>query len=48
VCALKRNERVVKVDFEVEDVFGEWWTEHWGHKACVAFWLGNEGRLRSR
>lgn len=48
VCALKRNERVVKVDFEVEDVFGEWWLEHFGHKACLAFWFANEERLRSR
>ena len=48
VCALKRNERVAKVDFDVEDVFGEWWIEHFGHKSCVAFWFANEGRLRSR
>jgi len=48
VCALKRNERVAKVDGEVEDVFGEWWVEHWGHRSCVAFWKGHEGGLRSR
>jgi len=48
VCALKRNERVVKVDLQVEDVFGEFWVEHWGHKSCVAFWKGHEGELRSR
>jgi hypothetical protein len=27
LCGLKRNERVGKVDFEVEDSFGEWWDE---------------------
>lgn len=48
VCGLKRDERVKGVDFEVEDSFGEWWVEHWGHRACRNFWLGNEERLRSR
>jgi hypothetical protein len=27
LCGLKRNERVVKADFDVEDSFGEWWVE---------------------
>lgn len=48
VCGLKRDERVKGVDFEVEDSFGEWWVEHWGHKTCRNFWLGNEEKLRSR
>lgn len=48
VCGLKREERVKGVDGEVEDSFGEWWVDHWGHKACRNFWLGNEERLRSR
>lgn len=48
VCGLKRDERVKSVDFEVEDSFGEWWIEHWGHRACRNFWLGNEEKLRSR
>lgn len=48
VCGLKRDERVKGVDFEVEDSFGEWWVEHWGHRACRNFWLGNEEKLRSR
>lgn len=48
VCGLKRDERVKGVDGEVEDSFGEWWIDHWGHKACRNFWLGNEERLRSR
>lgn len=48
VCGLKRDERVKGVDVDVEDSFGEWWIDHWGHKACRNFWLGNEERLRSR
>lgn len=48
ICGLKREERVTKVDFDVEDSFGEWWTEHWGHKACKNFWLEHEQRLRTR
>lgn len=48
VCGLKRDERVKGVDLDVEDSFGEWWIEHWGHKTCRNFWLGNEEKLRSR
>lgn len=48
ICGLKREERVKGVDFEVEDSFGEWWVEHWGHRTCRNFWLGNEEKLRSR
>lgn len=48
VCGLKRDERVTKVDFEVEDSFGEWWIEHWGHRACRNFWAEHEKQLRSR
>lgn len=48
VCGLKREERVAKVDFEVEDSFGEWWVEHWGHRACRNFWKEHEARLRQR
>lgn len=48
VCGLKREERVARVDFEVEDSFGEWWVEHWGHRACRNFWKEHEGRLRQR
>lgn len=48
VCGLKRDERVKGVDVVVEDSFGEWWVEHWGHRACRNFWLGNEEKLRSR
>lgn len=48
VCGLKREERVLKVDVQVEDSFGEWWVEHWGHRACRNFWLEHEGKLRHR
>ncbi|OTB08633.1 hypothetical protein M426DRAFT_316644 [Hypoxylon sp. CI-4A] len=48
VCGLKRNERVSKVDYEVEDSFGEWWVDHWGHLACKRFWLQHENDLRQR
>ena len=38
LCGTNRDERVAKVDVWVEDSFGEWWVEHWGHVDCVAFW----------
>lgn len=48
ICGLKREERVGKVDYDVEDSFGEWWAEHWGHRACKNFWVEHEQRLRQR
>ncbi|KAK4456254.1 hypothetical protein QBC34DRAFT_389411 [Podospora aff. communis PSN243] len=48
ICGLKRDERIAKVDFEVEDSFGEWWVEFWGHRDCKNFWLEHEAKLRSR
>lgn len=48
ICGLKRDERVGKVDHEVEDSFGEWWVEHWGHRACKNFWIEHEQKLRQR
>ncbi|PHH68957.1 hypothetical protein CDD80_7115 [Ophiocordyceps camponoti-rufipedis] len=48
ICGMRRDERVAKVDFEVEDSFGEWWVDHWGHRACKNFWLEHEPRLRQR
>jgi hypothetical protein len=48
VCGLKREERIPKVDFQVEDSFGEWWVEHWGHRACRNFWQEHEGKLKQR
>jgi hypothetical protein len=48
ICGLKREERVAKVDHEVEDSFGEWWVDHWGHRACKNFWIEHETALRQR
>ncbi|KAI9759936.1 MAG: hypothetical protein M4579_001969 [Chaenotheca gracillima] len=52
LCGLKREERVRGVDdvggTSVEDSFGEWWVDFWGHRACAEFWEGNKERLRQR
>ncbi|KAK1835260.1 hypothetical protein QBC39DRAFT_423828 [Podospora conica] len=48
VCGLKRDERIARVDFDVEDSFGEWWVEFWGHRDCRNFWLEHEVKLRQR
>ncbi|KAH8890748.1 hypothetical protein GQ53DRAFT_156156 [Thozetella sp. PMI_491] len=48
VCGLKREERAPRVDFDIEDSFGEWWIEHWGHRTCRNFWLEHEVQLRQR
>jgi len=48
VCGLKREERVNKVDVDVEDSFGEWWVEHWGHRTCRNFWLEHQKKLSQR
>jgi hypothetical protein len=46
LCGLKREERIVRVDFDVEDSFHEWWVDHWGHRACRNFWIEHEAALR--
>ncbi|KAF2139595.1 uncharacterized protein K452DRAFT_289596 [Aplosporella prunicola CBS 121167] len=47
LCGLKRNERVGKVDVEVEDSFGEWWMDQLSmHRACRNFWEEHKERLR--
>ncbi|MCJ1256407.1 hypothetical protein MMC24_004228 [Lignoscripta atroalba] len=48
LCGLNRDERIVKVDTDVEDSFGEWWTDHWGHTECRFFWEEHEQDLRQR
>ncbi|KAK0124545.1 hypothetical protein ONS95_009493 [Cadophora gregata] len=48
ICGLKREERIAKVDVMVEDSFGEWWVEHWGHRACKNFWQEHESKLKGR
>lgn len=48
LCGIKRDERVAKVDINVEDSFGEWWTEHWGHVDCTSFWTDHKASLSQR
>lgn len=48
LCGIKRDERLPKVDVNVEDSFGEWWREHWGHVDCVLFWSNHKALLRQR
>jgi len=49
LCSLKRDERVLRVDEQnVQDSFGEWWTEHWGHTPCRQFWEANRHLLGQR
>jgi len=48
LCGIKREERVAKVDVNVEDSFGEFWTAHWGHVECVAFWENHKHSLPHR
>ena len=49
LCGLKREERVAKVDVEVNDSFGEWWVEGMNmHLVCRNFWEEHKGKLRSR
>ena len=48
LCGIKRDERVAKIDVDVEDSFGEWWCEHWGHVDCVHFWEKYKDSLPQR
>ncbi|CZT03659.1 uncharacterized protein RAG0_10359 [Rhynchosporium agropyri] len=48
ICGLKREERIAKVDIAVEDSFGEWWIDHWGHRACKNFWQEHQSNLKGR
>ncbi|KAB8078260.1 hypothetical protein BDV29DRAFT_15447 [Aspergillus leporis] len=48
LCGLKREERLPKVDDHVDDSFGEWWTDHWGHTDCRRFWENNITLLNQR
>lgn len=38
LCGIKREERAWKVDVQVQDSFGEFWHDHWGHVECHDFW----------
>ncbi|KAK4554802.1 hypothetical protein LTR86_007950 [Recurvomyces mirabilis] len=49
LCGLKREERVMKVDVDVQDSFGEWWLEGANcHAVCLSFWVEHKEKLRSR
>jgi hypothetical protein len=49
LCGLKREERVLKVDYELEDSFGEWWVDNVSmHRACRNFWEQHRESLRQR
>jgi hypothetical protein len=49
VCGLKRNERVVGVDDAgVEDVFGDFWQDGWGHIDCADAWYQYNELLSQR
>lgn len=48
LCGLKRDERIEKVDVKVEDSFGEWWIDHWGHVDCKTFWEEHKASLSHR
>lgn len=49
LCGLKREERVAKVDVDVEDSFGEWWIDGTNmHTSCARFWEVFKNRLMSR
>lgn len=48
LCGLKREERLPKIDEGVDDCFGEWWADHWGHADCKQFWESNMHLLDQR
>ncbi|CAO1599800.1 hypothetical protein XANCAGTX0491_003512 [Xanthoria calcicola] len=48
LCGLKRDERVARLDVNVEDSFGEWWVDHWGHVDCIRFWEEHRDSLKQR
>lgn len=48
LCGLKREERIEKIDVQVEDSFGEWWTDYWGHVDCRIFWEEQKDSLNQR
>ena len=42
LCGIVREERVAKVDLDVWDNLGEWWSDGWGHTECRIFWEEHE------
>jgi hypothetical protein len=49
LCGLKREERVAKVDVDVNDSFNEWWLDVTSmHVGCLQFWEDHKDKLKSR
>jgi hypothetical protein len=48
LCGLHRDERVEKVDVDIQDSFGEFWIEFWGHRKCRNFWEEHREKLAQR
>ncbi len=48
LCGLKREERVIETDTNVDDLFGEFWVDYWGHRHCKEFWQKNRALLPQR
>lgn len=49
LCGLKREERVVKVDSDVNDSFGEWWIDNMSmHVTCRDWWHEYRNKLKGR
>ena len=48
LCGLKRTERIGDVDASVDDLFGEFWIEFWGHRDCCDFWSSYNNSLSQR
>lgn len=48
LCGLKRDERLAEAAFDVEDSFGEFWVEQWGHRDCRDFWQRYKNLLQTR
>ena len=48
LCGLKRSERLVGVDEGVDDVFGEYWLDNWGHRDCAEWWYRWHRELSQR
>ena len=48
LCGINRDERVAQVDVNVEDSFGEYWIDQWGHRDCREVWATYKHRLHQR
>jgi hypothetical protein len=48
LCGLRRDERVPGADIDVNDSFGEFWLEYWGHRDCKGFWQTYQALLPQR